>query len=101
MAEIKRAVFKPHKGHLQIDADLHAKARAEYTTDLERERDELRAEGQRLKNILDQFLSDREVIRAMLDPDGRFKAETLVWIVSWLRRQGRIRPPIKTEKGWL
>ena len=52
MSEIKRAVFKPYNGHPQIDADLYAKADAEYRRDLERERDELRAEIERLREAI-------------------------------------------------
>lgn len=54
----------------------------------------------RLQKLLDQKLDDNHVIRLMVDPDGRFESETLVWIVNWLRQHDRIQPPKKTRKGW-
>ena len=58
------------------------------------------AEIERLRGRCEQHLDDLGVIRLMIDPDSRFKAETVVWIVNWLRGHKRIQPPKKTEKGW-
>jgi hypothetical protein len=55
MSDIKKAVFVPCNGHLQIDADLHAKAEANYCRDLERERDELRAEIEQMSRVLNRL----------------------------------------------
>lgn len=49
---------------------------------------------------LQQYEDDWEAIEKMVDPNGRFPGESLVWIVNWLRTNERIKPPIKTPKGW-
>ena len=60
----------------------------------------LRSHVKRLQKASTQDLDDKRVIRAMVDPEGRFKDESLVWIVNWLRSHSRIQPPKKTERGW-
>ena len=60
----------------------------------------LRSHVKRLQKANNQLLDDKGAIRDMVDPEGRFKGESLIWIVGWLCSHNRIRPPKKTGRGW-
>ena len=64
------------------------------------ELERLRGHVKRLQRACNQSLDDDRAIRAMVDPDDRFRSESLVWIVNWLRSHKRIQPPKRTETGW-
>jgi hypothetical protein len=68
--------------------------------DWHKQTDELLVEVQRLNGLCQQHLDDKSVMRDMMDPEGRFMEQTIVWICNWLWTHERIQGPKKTKKGW-
>jgi len=61
---------------------------------------ELQEEVKRLRKLCNQHIDDKEAIRNMLDPDGRFVAESVVWVTGWMVGRNLIQQIEKTEQGW-